>query len=121
MSTEEIKNEEPAIRGISGRNSDGTFMKGVSGNILGRPKNTLKDHIKQKLIEMSPEDKDKFLEKINPEMQWRMAEGNPAQSTDITSLGEKIIVIPAQLKKKNDARNNITSGTSEDSGGSPQV
>lgn len=71
--------ENPAIREDTGRNPDGTFKKGVSGNPSGRPKNTLKDYVRQKFTEMSDEEKEEFLKKINPEFQWKMGEGQPKQ------------------------------------------
>lgn len=75
------------------RNPDGTFPKGVSGNPDGRPKGkTLKEWLKDKLREMTEEQRELFLKDIPKEMQWRMAEGNPAQ--DVTSAGEKINPIP---------------------------
>lgn len=80
----------PAIRKNSGRNIDGTFMKGVSGNPTGRPKSTLKDYLRQKFNNMSDEDKEIFLKGISPEVQFKMAEGNPAQGIDHTTNGESI-------------------------------
>ena len=50
---------------------------------------------------MSDEEKDEFLETITPELRYRMAEGNPANNTDITTGGEPLI-LPATLIKKND-------------------
>ena len=61
----------------------------------GRPKNSLKDYIRRKLSKMSDEEKEKWLidNKISPELQFRMAEGNPHQTEDITSDGESVIPI----------------------------
>ena len=69
------------------------WEKGVSGNPDGRPKGmTLKEHARARFLAMSPETKDKFLDRISPTDLWKMSEGNPAQ--DLTSAGEKIEVIP---------------------------
>mgnify|MGYP001562722570 FL=1 len=75
----EEKEKEPANRENSGRNPDGTFKSGISGNPLGRPKNTLKDYVRQKFMEMTEAEKEEFLKLIKPEEQWRMGEGNPKQ------------------------------------------
>lgn len=68
------------------RNPDGTFKTGVSGNPGGRPKNTLKDYLARKFSEMTDEQKEAWLieHKVSPEIQWKMAEGNPKQDTDVT-------------------------------------
>ena len=73
------------------------FKKGQSGNPGGRPKNTLKDYVRQKFMAMTDREKEKFLSQIPASEQWRMGEGNPKQDTDITTDGEKIqgvIVLP---------------------------
>ena len=87
---EEVKTTEPANRKDTGRNEDGTFKPGVSGNPSGRPKDTLKDYMRNKFMDMSSKEKEKFLKQIAPEVQWKMGEGNPRQDTDITSKGEKL-------------------------------
>jgi hypothetical protein len=51
-----VKEEKPANRKNTGRNPDGTFMPGVSGNPKGRPKDTLKEYIATKLRNMPPEE-----------------------------------------------------------------
>ena len=84
--------EEPQNRENSGRNPDGTFKLGVSGNPGGRPKNSLKDYVKAKLSEMTDTEKEEYLKQVPKDLQWRMAEGNP--QADITSGGEKIQQIP---------------------------
>ncbi len=84
--------KQPGNREDSGRNPDGTFQKGVSGNPNGRPKDTLKDYLRRKFSEMTEEEKEEFLKNIPYELQWQMAEGRPSQEqqTDITSNGESI-------------------------------
>lgn len=52
----------------------------------------LKKYDRDKFNAMSDEEKDEFLKTISPEVRYKMAEGNPATSSDIdlTSKGEKI-------------------------------
>src|SRR3990167_6058308 len=66
------------------------WKPGQSGNPGGRPKGTLKEYVRHKFIEMTQEEKEEFLKKIAPEFQWRMGEGNPEVTQDITSKGEKL-------------------------------
>lgn len=66
------------------------FKKGQSGNPSGRPKGTLKDYVRQKFMAMSTDEKEAFISGIDDAVVWRMAEGNPAQETDITTGGDKI-------------------------------
>ena len=64
------------------------FPKGVSGNPGGRPKNTLKDYVKQMFIEMSENEKEEWLkkQKITGIDMWKMGEGLP--KSDIEHSGE---------------------------------
>ena len=71
------------------RNLDGTFKQGFSGNPGGRPKG-LKNYDQQRFANMTDEEKEEFLSKISPELRYRMAEGNPHQTQDLTSGGEKL-------------------------------
>lgn len=84
------------------RNPDGTFKPGVSGNPGGRPKNTLKAYLQRKFNKMTDEEYEAWLieHKVQGIDQWKMAEGNPANATDLTTQGDKIIVVPAELITK---------------------
>src|SRR3989344_8454000 len=67
------------------------WLKGQSGNPKGRPKGqTLKEFAREFLMALSNEEKFKFLKNIDPAFIWRMAEGNPHQTKDITSGGKSI-------------------------------
>lgn len=63
-----------------------TFVKGDKNiNREGRPKGSgggLKSYDRRKFEAMTPLQKDEFLEKMPPELRYRMAEGNPAQTTE---------------------------------------
>jgi len=68
------------------------FVKGDPRiNRKGRPKGkTLKEYAREFLMSMSDEDKKNFLNSLNPDVLWRMAEGNPHQTKDITSGGHPL-------------------------------
>ena len=91
MSEEVLNNPEELGEKQVVRDDKGRFVPGVSGNPTGegagRPKNSLKDYIKRKLSKMSDEEKEQWLidNNISEELQFRMAEGNPHQTSDITS------------------------------------
>lgn len=67
------------------------FKKGQSGNPGGRPPGpSLKEYAKSMLANMTEEERQDFLHGLPKEVIWKMAEANPATSTDITSKGEAI-------------------------------
>lgn len=77
------------------------WQKGQSGNPAGRPKEkTLKEYAREFLSNMSEEARIEYFKELDPEVVWKMAEGNPATNTDITSKGEKIAVLPAEIYDK---------------------
>lgn len=75
----------PANRENTGRNEDGTFKPGVSGNPSGRPKGTMKDYLRRKFQEMTDEQKEAFLGdlKVSGKDQIELAEGKAKQDLDI--------------------------------------
>lgn len=100
METNKETTENTPVSQDNNRNKDGTFAKGVSGNLKGRPKGqSLKEYEREKFSKMTEEEKEVFLKTISPELRYRMAEGNPKQDTDITSAGEPIGVV--QIPEKN--------------------
>lgn len=80
------------------------FKKGVSGNPGGRPigSKSLKTYAKEYLASMTDDERQEFMDGLPKDIIWKMAEGNPANATDLTSQGEKIIIMPAELINKND-------------------
>lgn len=68
------------------------FKKGQSGNPAGRPPGkSLKEFAREYFDSMTEEERIKFLNSVDRELAWRMAEGNPQEKIDHTSKGEKII------------------------------
>lgn len=81
------------------------YKKGQSGNPGGRPKNTLKEYSKQKLAEMTEDEREAFLEGIDKKTIWEMAEGKAEAKTDlyIKELPKPIVdVIPKDNSNKED-------------------
>lgn len=74
--------EDPQNTKDTGRNADGTFKPGFSGNPGGRPRGGLKDYDRKRFIDMTDEEKDRFLSQIPPEIRYKMAEGNPHTTED---------------------------------------
>ncbi len=84
------------------------FKPGQSGNPAGRPKGkSMKEYTREYLQHMTEEERIKFLNSIDPEKTWRMAEGNPPQPVE---LGGNIDM-PFVVKLIRDAR-----GSSETKG-----
>ena len=84
--------ETTKLGGITGKG----FMPGVSGNPGGRPKNSLKLHLQTKFADMDDEQKEAWLKenKINAELMWRMAEGNPSTNMELSGeVKAKIISV----------------------------
>lgn len=97
---EEDINQPPANREETGRNPDGTFKSGFSGNPNGRPRNPLKTFSLKEFNEWTDDEKRDFLSKISPIDRWKMTEGNPDSKidSDITTKGDKIELSEGSLK-----------------------
>jgi hypothetical protein len=94
------------------------WKKGQSGNPAGRQKGkTMKEYAKELLACQTEEERQEFLEGLDKDVIWKMAEGNP--QTDITSGGEKINPIPIinVLPNNSDQQNNTDVKEAENSTG----
>lgn len=90
------------------------WKKGQSGNPGGRPKGKgLKEYDREKFAAMSDEDKEAFLEKIPPELRYRMAEGNPHQTSDSKVDGVLVVEIAKEIAEKHDVPTSNTEPSSE--------
>lgn len=102
--------EELDKLGENWRNSDGTLKDGHPG-MGGRPKGkTLKEYAREYYMLKTDEEKKAYIDKLEekiPGFAWRMAEGNPANNTDITT-GGKPIYLPPELLNKNDLSSQST-------------
>ena len=79
------------------------YKKGQSGNPSGRPKGaSLKEYVKSKFTSMTDDEREEFLNGLPKEIIWKLAEGNPANNTDITSGGKPIIQLAQDIIEKND-------------------
>lgn len=83
------------------------FVKGQSGNPGGRRKGSksLKAFAKEYLETLSEDEKIKFLECLPEALVWKMAEGNPHSTTDLTS-GDKPIPLLGIIKNVSDNDSN---------------
>jgi len=62
------------------------------GNKLGGRKKgkSIKEYSRDYLAKMSDEERFKFLNSLDPELVWKMAEGNPSNNLDLTTKGKAL-------------------------------
>lgn len=81
------------------------WKPGQSGNPNGRPPGkSLKTFVREYFENLDDDAKMDFLAKIDPKTAWEMAEGKPdtKNQTDLTSQGEKIVFLPAEVINRMD-------------------
>ncbi len=71
------------------------FQKGNRANPGGRPKGSksMKTWVKEYLATLTEAERIEYLDGMNKVDIWKMGEGNPESSTDITSGGQTIPVL----------------------------
>lgn len=75
------------------------WKKGQSGNVMGRPKGkTMKEYAKEYLSKMTDEERDEWLDGIDKETIWKLAEGNPETKTE--NKNEVTIITPLSQEEK---------------------
>lgn len=99
------------------RDENGRFIPGSKGG-PGRPKGkSLKEYDRAKFAFMSDEEKENFLSSLSPEIRYRMAEGNPHNTTDVTS-GDKPIPLFTGYVRDNNSNKEDTGNEEESQGDS---
>lgn len=73
------------------RDDKGRLLPGNTANPNGRPKGkTMKEFVREFLMNQTDEEKIAWLKDLPKDTQWKMAEGNPSNNTDITTGGDKL-------------------------------
>ena len=107
--------EEPTNRKDTGRNPDGTFKPGVSGNPNGKPKDTLKAFIAREFREMDDDAKREWLKNnhVSADIIWKMAEGNPSNATELTGKDGESLFNNEQKEASKKATGEFITGDTE--------
>ncbi len=90
-----VENNAESTKKLGGITGKG-FKPGQSGNPGGRPKGTLKQFVQKMFVEMSEEDKVKWLkaQKVSGIDIWKMGEGLPESSMNLKGeITSKIISV----------------------------
>lgn len=91
------------------------WKKGQSGNPKGKQAKSLKEWVRDYINDMDDEDRKNFLKHIPVEIAWRMAEGNPHQTTDLTTAGKPIPILEHAVPD-NDGNKKDSENVEEDPG-----
>lgn len=68
------------------------FKKGNKA-AAGKHRKSMKQYAKEYLMGLPENERIKFLNGLHPEIVWRMAEGNPHNTEDLTSGGKPLTAI----------------------------
>lgn len=76
------------------RDEKGQLLPGNTANPNGRPKGkTLKEFARDLLMTMNEEEKVEYLKTLPKDIVWKMAEGNPHQTSESEVKGEQMLII----------------------------
>jgi hypothetical protein len=78
------------------------WKKGQSGNPKGKkPGKSMKTYLKERFEKMTDKEKIEFLNRVEPNVAWRMAEGNPKTEVeaDLNVKAEKIAEVIKATKE----------------------
>lgn len=90
------------------------FKPGQSGNPGGRPKGpSMKTYVKRMLRKMNDEERMEFLKGLDKDVIWKMAEGSPETKSDVTSKGERIMILPPEEIERNKLPSNTEHSSEE--------
>jgi hypothetical protein len=95
---------EDAAKQVSKQLQPYIWKNGKSGNPKGRkPGKTLKEFAREYLMSLPDSEKVAYLASLPTEITWKVAEGNPANATDLTTQGEKLETLTPEQRAKLDA------------------
>lgn len=108
-SQEQKENSQTKMGGGASNFKPWLFKKGQSGNPGGRPKGpSMKTWAQNKLATMTEEERENFLDGLPKDILWRMAEGQPHQSTETEVKGVLKIEFASEFKKDDNQTPNET-------------
>jgi hypothetical protein len=89
-----VEQPKSSLKGRAAHLAPWQFKKGQSGNPLGgTPGKSMKEFAKEYLAGLTDDERIEYFEGMNKADIWKMAEGNPANATDVTSGGQPIEAI----------------------------
>lgn len=102
-----IENLEKQEKNKPERDERGRLLPGNTANPNGRPKGkTLKEWAREKLMNMTDEEKEEFIKQLPKDIVWKMAEGMPSQDT--TLKGDENNPIKHEFVWKSEQSKSIT-------------